>query len=87
MQRVALGLVFQHTSIRAAELSFVKGISKTFSGFGHFLVYLVIILGKLVFYQNISTIAFLGITVINQRVIERIHMSTGFPDSRMHKDG
>ena len=86
MQGITFGLVFQHTTVGTAELSLIESLTKTLGSFGHFFVYLVIVLGKLVLYQHIGTITFLGIAVVNQRVIESVHVSAGFPDSGVHKD-
>ena len=86
MQGITFGLVFQHTTVGTAELSLIESLTKTLGSFGHFFVYLVIVLSKLVLYQHIGTITFLGIAVVNQRVIESIYVSAGFPDGGVHKD-
>ena len=74
MQGITFGLVFQHTTVGTAELSLIESLTKTLGSFGHFFVYLVIVLSKLVLYQHIGTITFLGIAVVNQRVIESIYV-------------
>ena len=86
VQSVALGLMLQYAGVRAAELCFIESLTETLGGLRHFLVYLVVILGELVFNQYIGTITLLRVAVINQGVVERIHVSACFPDCRVHKD-
>lgn len=59
MQGVALGLMFQHAGVGAAKLCLVESLAEAFGRLGHFLVYLIVVFGNLVFYQHIGTIAFL----------------------------
>ena len=83
---VPLSLVFKHTSVRRTELSFVKSFAELLCSLGHFLIHLLLYLCQVIFDQNIGTISFLGIFVIDQGIIEGIDMAGCFPDSRMHKD-
>ena len=86
MDLIPFRLVFEHASVRRAELGFIESITKLLRSLGHFLIYLLLDLRQVIFDQYIGTIAFLGILVIDQRVIERVDMAGGLPDSRVHKD-
>ena len=72
MDLVPLSLIFKHASVRRAELGFIESITKLLRSLGHFLIYLLLDLRQVIFDQYIGTIAFLGILVIDQRVIERV---------------
>ena len=87
VQGVALLLVFQHAGVGSTELCLIEGIAKTLGSLGHFLVYLFVILGYLVFDEYVGTIAFLGVAVVDEGVIECVHMSAGFPYRGVHEDG
>ena len=87
MQSVSLGHVLQHPGIGLAELLLVESVSETLLGLGHFLVYLLVILGDLVFYQIVGAITLLGVLVVYQGIIESVHVATGFPHSGVHEDG
>jgi len=86
VQSVTFSLMLQHAGICTAKLCFIKSFTETFGSFGNFFVYFVVIFGELIFNQHIGTITFLGIAVINQRIIERIYVSACLPDCGMHKD-
>ena len=86
MQFVAFGLVFDHAFVGGTELNFVKTVAETFGGFGHFLVDFIVVFGQLVFNENIGTVAFFGIFVVDQRVVECVHVTGCFPDGRMHEN-
>ena len=40
----------------------------------------------MILYQHIGPISFLGIFIVNQGIIEGIHMAGGFPCGGMHKN-
>ena len=75
MDLIPFRLVFEHASVRRAELGFIESITKLLRSLGHFLIYLLLDLRQVIFDQYIGTIAFLGILVIDQRVIERVDMA------------
>ena len=78
--------MLQNTTVGATKLSLIKSITESLGSLGHFFVYLLVIFGKLVFNQHIGTITFFRIAVVNQRIIECVHMSGSLPNSRMHKN-
>ena len=87
VQGVALLLVLQHAGIGLAELLLVEALAELLSSLGHFLVYLFVVFGYLVFNQHVGTVALLAVAVVNQRVVERIHVPAGLPRRGMHEDG
>ena len=86
VQRVTLSLVFQYTGVGATELSLVEGVAEFLGGLGYFLIDFFVVLGNLVFNQYVGTVAFLRVTVVNQRVVERVYVSGSLPDGRVHED-
>ena len=78
--------MFQYTCVSAAELSFIECITEFLCSFCNFLIDLFVVFSNLVFNQHIGTITFLRVAVIDQRIVERIHVSRSLPDSRMHED-
>ena len=86
VQCVTFSLVFQYATVCATELCFIKRLSETLGSFGNFFIDLIVVLCKLVFNQYIGTITLLGITVVNQRVIECVYVSGSLPDGGVHKD-
>ena len=74
VQCVTLRLMLQHTRIGLAEHNLVETLAEAFGGLGHLLLYFILDFGNLLLDKHIGTIAFLGIAVVNQRVIECINM-------------
>ena len=87
VQRIAFLLMFQHAGIGFAELLLIKAIPELLGRLGYFFVYLFFVLGNLVFNQYIRTITLLAVAVVNQRVVECVHVSAGLPRRRVHEDG
>ena len=86
MQGITFLLVLQYTRICCTELSLIKLISEAFLSLLYLFVDLLLVFGNLILYQHISTIALLRITVVNQGIVESIHMTRCLPYRRMHKD-
>ena len=87
MQCVAFCLVLYDTGVGRHKLLLIKRLAKTFAGFFHLFAYLLIILRDLVFDEDIGTVTLLGILVVNQRIVECVHMPRCFPYSGVHEDG
>ena len=85
MQCVALLLFLQHARRRLAVFLFVEGIAKTLAGLGHLLLDFLVVLRNLVLDQHVGAITLLRVTVVNQRVVKRVHMSAGLPNRRVHE--
>ena len=82
-----LFLVGQYTRIGGGELRFVEGFPESFTGLVHFLLDFPLILGHLVLDEHIRPVALFGILVVDQGIVEGIHVSGSFPDGGMHEDG
>ena len=80
-------LITNHPRIGRFELLRVKSLAKPLGGFVDFFLYFILDFGTIVFDQNIGTVAFFRILVINQRIVKRINMTRGFPSGRVHKNG
>ena len=87
MQRVALGLMLEHTGVGGAKLCLVEALAETLGGLSHLLGDFVVDFGYLVLDEHISAITLLRVLVVNQRVVERIHVARCLPDGRVHEDG
>ena len=86
VQCVAFFLQFDHTRAREAVLCFVERFAETLGCLGHFLVYLFIVLGYLVLDENISAVTLLRVAVVDERVVESVHVSRGFPNGGVHEN-
>ena len=87
MQCIPLGLMLQHAAIGSAELSLVESLAETLASLLDLLVDLIFNLGELLLDEHIGTIALLRVAVVDERVVECIHMARSLPDCRVHEDG
>ena len=87
VQGVALGLVLQHAGVGRAELGFIEGVAILLGSLGHFLVDFLVVLGYLVLDEHVGAVALLRVAVVDEGVVEGIHMSAGLPDGGVHEDG
>ena len=87
MQRILLLFIFQHARIRLTEHRFVELVTKTLASLVHLFLHLLVILGELLLDEHVGTIALLRIAVVNQRVVEGIHMPARLPNGGVHEDG
>ena len=86
MECIAFCTCFCHSWRSLQIFCLVETVTKAFSCFCHFLLNLLVVLCYLVFNEHICTITLLGIAVIDEWVVECIHVSGSFPDGRVHKD-
>ena len=86
VQRLALRNMLFHALVGSFEHLFVKTLPKTLAGFLYFLSNFLVVLGNLIFDQHIRAITLLRVPVVDQRIIERIDMTGGFPCRRVHED-
>ena len=87
MERVALGLQFRNSRAGLQELLLVEGVLEALAGFFHLLLYLLVILRHLVLDEHVGAITFLGVTVVDEWVVEGVDMPGSLPDGGMHEDG
>ena len=78
-------LIIHHTRIRLTEHLLIK-IFKTTLRLLYFFRNLRIYFRDIILDQNIRTVTFFRILIIDQRIIERIYVSRSFPGSWMHKN-
>ena len=84
---VPLCLVAEHVRVGCAELRLVERIAETFATLLHLLVVLLLEFCQIILDQDICTVSFLGILVVDQRVVEGAHVARGLPDTGVHEDG
>ena len=75
MEIIKLLLVLQYTRVGSTELSLIEAIAEALLSLGNLLGNLLLILSHVILDEHIGTITLLGITVIDQWVVEGIHMT------------
>ena len=79
--------MLEYAGVGLTEHCFVKAVAKAFGGFLDFFVNLVVVFGYLVFDEHVGAIAFLGVAVVYQGIVEGVHVSGSLPDGRVHENG
>ena len=77
---------FHHAGVGLAEHSFVEAVAETLAGFGHFFVDFFIDFGDVVFDEHVGAVALFGVAVVDEGVVESVHVAGSFPDGGVHKD-
>ena len=75
MELLALRCVLDHARIGLAEKRLVKRVAEAFACLGNFLFNLVVDFCKFLLYEHVGTIAFLGVAVVDQGIIECVNMT------------
>ena len=86
MQCFAFGDVLLDALVGSFEHVLVERVTEALAGFLYLFGNLVVVLGNLVLDEDIRAVAFLGIAVVNQRIVEGVHVSRSLPSGRVHKD-
>ena len=87
MKFVAFFLVLKHAGIGLTEHCLVEAVAETFAGLCHLFVDLIIEFGNLLLDEHICAVAFLGVFVVDERIVEGVDVARGLPDGRVHEDG
>ena len=74
MKLVALLLVLQHSRISLTEHSLVEALAETFASLCHLFLDLIVEFSDLLLDEDVGTIAFLGVLIVDQRVVKRIYV-------------
>ena len=85
VEGVALGEELSYFRRCGTILLLVEILLETLACFLHLLLYLLLVLGYLVFDEDIGTIALLGVTVVYERVVESIDVAGCLPYCRVHE--
>ena len=86
MDLVPFSLVLENTRVCLTEFCLIESVAKLLGRFGYLLIDFLLDLSQVILDQHVGTVSFLRILVIDQRVVERVHMARSFPDRRMHED-
>ena len=78
--------MFEHTGIGLTEHGLIKTFTETLGSLGHLFFDFIVNLRNLLLNQHIGTIALLRVLIVNQRVVESVHVPRCLPDCRMHED-
>ena len=84
---VPVGLFAEDVGVGLAEFGFVEAVSEALATLLNLLVDLLLDLGEIVLYENIGAIALLGVTVVDEGVIEGGNVPGRNPGAGMHEDG
>ena len=84
---VKLLLVLQHAGVGIAELGLVKGFAELLPCLLHLLVYFVLVLRHLLFYEHVGAVTLLGVAIINEWVVESVHVTGCLPYCGVHEYG
>ena len=87
MHFVPFCLVAEHIRVGGAELRLVERITETLAALLHLLVVLLFQFCQIILDQDVCTVSFLGILVVDQRVVEGSYVAGSLPDAGVHKDG
>ena len=85
MHLVIFGLLPQNVRVGSPELLLVEGVSETLASLGDFLFYLLLDFAEIVLDQVIGAIAFFGVFVVDERIVESGHMAGSDPSLRVHE--
>ncbi|MPM64271.1 hypothetical protein SDC9_111157 [bioreactor metagenome] len=83
---IGLLLVPQNIWVGCTELCLIKCLSEFLAPLLYILFYLLLYLGNIILKQYICTISFLGIFVVNQRIVKSPDMARSLPNFRMHEN-
>ena len=87
MDFVIFGLAAQYIGVGGTELLLVEGFAELAAALLHLLVHLFLELGQILFDEHVGAVAFLGILVVDERIVESTHVARGFPDTGVHENG
>ncbi len=83
---VELSLVLEHTLVGGAELCSVELVAEALAGLFYLLLNLILVLAHLLFDEDIGTIALLRVAIVDEGVVEGVHVSAGLPSGGVHED-
>ena len=87
VQGVALGLVFEHAAVGGAKLRLVERLAEAFACLGYFFFNLLLVLADLILDEHVGAVALLRVAVVDEGVVEGIHVSACFPHGGVHENG
>jgi hypothetical protein len=85
--RVDALLAALHVGVGGAELLFIEGIAELLLRLLDLLGDLLLVLGHVLFQQHVGAVALLAVLVVDQRVVEGVHVAAGLPHGGVHEDG
>ena len=87
MESVALLLCLLHALAGGEILCFVKRVAEALACLSHLFLYLLVVLCYLVLYQHVCAVALLRVAVVDERVVESVHVSACLPYRWVHENG
>ena len=76
-----------HVGVGGQELGLVEGLAELAPALLHLLGDLLLVLGDVLLQQHVGAVALLAVLVVDQRVVEGVHMAAGLPSGWVHEDG
>ena len=86
MECVAFVDMFFDAFVGLFEEFLVEVVSEAFACFVEFLLYFLVVFSDLVLDEYVGAVSFLGVSVVDERVVESVDVSGCFPDGRVHED-
>ena len=77
----------QNLGVCVAELGLVEVVAKALFGLGDVLVDFGFNLGDVLFDENVCAVALFAVFVVDERIVEGVDVTGGFPCRGVHEDG
>ena len=75
MYSLVFGLLAEHVRVCLAELLLVEILTELLASLGNFLLYFLFDFAEIILDKVVCTISFLGILIVDKRIIERSDMA------------
>ncbi len=76
-----------HVGVGGAELRLIEGLAELLAALLHLLLDLVRVFGHVLFEEHVGAVALLAVLVVDQRIVEGVHVAAGLPGGGVHEDG
>ncbi len=84
---IPLGLLTENIGVGCTELFLVEAVPEFLAALGHFLLYFLLNLAKIILNEDIGPIALFGVFIVNEGVVEGSYVAGCLPDAGVHEDG
>ena len=87
MDLIPLCLLAKDIGVGCTELLLVERVPEFLAALGHFLLYFLLNLTKVILNEDIGPVTLFGVLIVNEGVVEGTYVAGCFPNAGMHKDG
>ena len=85
--RVDAVLAALHVGVGGAELRLIEGLAELAARLVDLLGDLLLVLADVLLQQHVRPVALLAVLVVDQRIVEGVHVAAGLPHGGVHEDG